>query len=124
MLSQNSLLTSTFWLPLALMRALERAPDQMVKRDRAAAMRQKVEGAGGPHEGIFKALRVPEIAAHTPALEIGYKKEQEHRQCGGAREEAERQQGPGNELRAGDERRPYLAGPIPPFVERLRHHRQ
>src|ERR1700730_5501686 len=47
------------------------APDQeMIGGDAAAAMHQEIERGQGPHQRVFEAGLVPEIAAYAPALVI------------------------------------------------------
>src|SRR6202035_5707868 len=58
--------------------------DQMIERITAAAMDQEIERRDEPHQRIFHAELVPEIAADPPALEIGHDQEQHQRQAGQA----------------------------------------
>src|SRR5581483_2151482 len=92
----------------------KRPAEPVVERERAAAAHEKEQGAGGPHQRVFHALRVPEISADAPALHVRDQQKEKDGQRGGAREQARRQQGPGDELRRRDQRRPELARRIAP----------
>src|SRR5260370_26917765 len=48
---------------------------QMIDRDRAAALHQEIEGGHGPHQREFEAHLIPEKSAHAPALEVRYHEE-------------------------------------------------
>src|SRR5215467_16364367 len=97
--------------------ALKRAAEQVVKRDRAAAVDEKIERHDRPHQGVFEAELIPEVFAHPPALDIAHDQEQHDRQCGNAREQAEREQRAADELRERDRGRPEFAGPVAVVVE-------
>src|SRR5665213_1982540 len=80
--------------------ASKRAAEQpMVERDRATAMHQEVERAGRPHRRIFKARPVPEPAVVLAVVVGGERHQHEQRQRHRPRQQAEREAGPGDELR-------------------------
>src|SRR5258705_12746386 len=59
----------------------EFSPDQqMVDRDRAAALHQEIEGGHGPHQREFEAHLVPEKSAHSPALVVRHDEETDDRE--------------------------------------------
>src|ERR1700730_11664227 len=85
------------------------APDQEpIERDGAAAMDEEKERGEGPHQGVFEAGLVPEIAADAAALVVGHDEEEEDREGGGAREQTERQQRPADGPRDRDRPRPQV----------------
>jgi hypothetical protein len=61
---------------------LEFPADPTIERIKAAAVGQEIERRDEPHQRIFHAELVPEIAADPPALEIGHDQEQDKRHAG------------------------------------------
>src|SRR5215468_4728184 len=96
---------------------LKRLADEVVKRDRAAAVDEKVERHDGPHQGVFEPELIPEILADAPALEVGHDQEQQDRKRSDASEQAEREQRAADKLGERDRGRPELARPIAIVVE-------
>src|SRR5207247_820684 len=115
MLSHHAGFTST--LLTVAMTALERAADQVVKRDRAAAVDEEVERRDRPHERVFEPELIPEIFSDPPALEVGHHEEDHDRHGGRPREQPECQQWSADKLRERDGRGPEFSRPIAVAVE-------
>src|SRR5262245_11045069 len=99
--------------------ALKRIADQMVKRDRTAAMDEEIERHNGPHQSVFEPELIPEVFAHPPALDIGHDQEEEDRHGGNACEQTKCEQRAADELRDRDRGRPNPAGAIAVMIELL-----
>ena len=63
--------------------------EQVVERIAATAVNQNAKRGDGPHQRIFQAEPVPEIAADAPAFDIGDQKKNENHCCDRPREQAE-----------------------------------
>src|SRR5712671_7541228 len=99
------------------LRSLERATDQMVKRDYAATVDQKVKYRYCPHQGVFETELVPEIPAHAPTLRICDDQKEQNGDCGRASKQSQRQQRSGPEPAHPAQPRPQLARPIAVVVK-------
>src|SRR5262249_39669533 len=98
----------------------EFTPDQeMIERERPAPMHAGIKRAEGPHQLIFEAELIQEIAAYPPALVVGHDQENQDRQCRRPREQADRQQRTAQKLRDRDCRRPEFPRPVAVPVELL-----
>src|SRR5260370_15991113 len=83
----------------------------------AANVRKEIERRDRPHQGVFEAERIPEIAAHAPALDVRHREKNKKRHCRRAGEKAKREQRP--EHKFGDRycRRPQPARAVAGLVE-------
>src|SRR5262245_216784 len=93
------------------------AEQEVIERVRPAAVHEEIQHLDRPHQRVFEAELVPEIAADAPALDIGHCEEDQNRHRDDAREQAEREQRPAYQLHDRDRRRPELSGPIAVAVE-------
>src|SRR5262245_12125632 len=98
--------------------------EEMIERDRAAAVHQEVERGHRPHQRVFEAGLVPEISAHAPAFVIRHDQENDDRAGSESGEQSQREHRAGNELRQRDGRCPEFSGTIAIAIELLRQLRQ
>src|ERR1051326_5531520 len=82
--------------------------EEMVEREKPAAVHQHIERGDRPHQRIFEAKLVPKVAADAPALDIGDQQEQKHR---------EGEQWTADELGHRNRRRPKSSWPVTATVQ-------
>src|ERR1700719_458637 len=93
------------------------ANQKMIEGVEAATMNDEIERRHRPHQGVFEAERIPEIAADTPALDIGHRQEDEDRHRHQTCEQAESEKRTAQELGDRDRRRPEPARTIAALIE-------
>src|SRR5260370_37048254 len=92
------------------------ANQKMIEGIETAAVNKEIERRDRPHQGVFEAERIPEIAAHAPALDVRHREKNKNRHCRRAGEKATRDQRP--EHKFGDRycRRPQPARAVAGLV--------
>src|SRR5215471_763725 len=96
----------------------ELPPDQkVIEGIKAAAVNEEIEGRRRPHQRVFEAERIPEIAAHPPTFDVRHRQKDEDRYRRRPREQAEREEGSARELGDRDRRRPQPAGTIAGLIK-------
>src|SRR5712671_3515120 len=93
------------------------ANQKMIEGIETAAVNKEIERRDRPHQGVFEAECIPEIAAHPPALDVRHREKNKNRHCRRAGGKAKREQRPEHQFGHRYCRRPQPARAVAGLVE-------